>query len=209
MPRHHSIPLDIVRNHQIARLRNGSALIDTGSPFTIRPPGIVAEQLGEPVRWLVGNDVLGRDRVLIDWPGKRLVVGGPEIAGETIALEPKMGVFQIAIEGRHGPALAMLDSGAQLSYAPRDAVADLLPIDSRPDFYPVLGEFEVDVYWLRIRVGSREIEGEFGVLPELLGGLLSMIGGSGWILGSDFFRDRAIQLDLGRNRLVDGTIYVS
>lgn len=41
------------------------------------------------------------------------------------------------------------------------------------------------------------------MLPEVMAQLLGLIGATGWILGSDFFRGRVVQLDLDRNRLVD------
>ena len=59
-----------------------------GSPLTFRAPALLSEQLGQPIRWLVGTDVLTHDRVLLDWAGRRLVVGGPSLLGETLPLVP-------------------------------------------------------------------------------------------------------------------------
>ena len=200
------LPLEIIRNHMVARIGRAAALIDTGSPLTLRAPDMVTRQLGQSIRWLVGTDVLVRDRLLLDWPSRRLVVGGPPLPGETLPLIPHTGLFQIEVEGAHGSALAFLDSGAQLSYAPTSAVRGLAPVAQERDFYPLFGEFDVAVYELSVRVGRRRIRGRFGVLPELLAMLLAGVGGTGWILGSDFFRDRAIQLDLANHRLIDATV---
>lgn len=194
-----TIPLEILHDHLVARVKGQAAVIDTGSPLTFRAPAIVAEQLGQPVRWLVGTATLSRDRVLLDWTGRRMVVGGEALPGETIPLVPHAGLFQVAVKGAHGSALAFLDTGAHLSYAPSAAVRGLIPVGRERDFYPMFGEFDVDVYELAIRVGRRRIRGRFGVLPELLALLLAGVGGTGWIMGSDFFRDRAIQLDLARS----------
>jgi hypothetical protein len=200
-------PLEIVSDHLLVRLKGHAAVIDTGSPLTMRAPSIVAEQLGEPVRWLVGTDLLARERVLLDWTERRAVVGGPPMRGETLPLVPHAGLFQIEVQGDHGSALAFLDSGAHISYAPAASVRDLTPVATERDFYPLYGNFDVSVYELTIRVGRRRIRrARFGVLPELLSMLLSGVGGSGWILGSDFFRDRAIQLDLANNRVIDATV---
>ena len=199
-------PLEIIRDHAIVRVGGAAAVLDTGSPLTFRAPALVSEQLGEPIRWLVGTDVLARDRVLFDWAGRRLVVGGPALPGESLPLVPHAGLFQIEVEGAHGSALASLDSGAHLSYAPAAAVRGLVPVTNERDFYPLFGEFDVAVYELSIRVGRRRIRGRFGVLPELLAMLLASVGGTGWILGSDFFRERAIQLDLAHNRVIDATV---
>lgn len=201
-----TFPLEIIRDHAVARIGRAAALLDTGSPLTFRAPGLVSDQLGMPIRWLVGTDVLSRDRVLIDWAGGKLVVGGPALPGETLALVSHAGLFQLEVEGAHGRALAFLDTGAHLSYAPASAVRGHVPVAHERDFYPLFGEFDVPVYELSVRVGRRRIRGRFAVLPELLSMLLAGVGGTGWILGSDFFRNRAIQLDLAHNRLIDATV---
>ncbi len=201
-----TFPLEIIRNHAIVRIGRAAALLDTGSPLSFRAPALVSEQLGEPIRWLVGTDVLTRDRVLLDWSGRRVVIGGPALSGESLPLVPHAGLFQIEVEGAHGAALAFLDTGAHLSYAPASAVRGLVPVAHERDFYPLFGEFDVPVYALSVRVGRRKIRGRYAVLPELLAMLLAGVGGTGWILGSDFFRDRAIQLDLANNRVIDTTV---
>jgi hypothetical protein len=127
------------------------------------------------------------------------------IAGEEFPLRPCLGVFQIALTFRGQQWHACLDSGARLSYVTPEAVDGLTPIANEPDFHPLLGNFEVPVYELTITVGSRTITGRFGVLPESLSGILTMFGLNGWILGSDFFRDRSIILDLDHNVVVDVT----
>jgi len=121
-------------------------------------------------------------------------------------LVPHAGLFQIEVEGAHGSALAFLDAGAYERWAPASAVRGLAPVANARDFYPLVGEFDVAVYELSVRVGRRKIRGRFGVLPELLAMLLTGVGGTGWIVGSDFFRDRAIQLDLAHNRVIDATV---
>lgn len=207
MPRPSRIfPLEIIRDHAIVRIGRAAALLDTGSPLSFRAPALVSEQLGEPIRWLVGTDVLSRNRVLLDWAGRQVVIGGPSLPGESLPLVPHAGLFQIEVEGAHGSALAFLDTGAHLSYAPVEAVRGLEPVAHARDFYPLFGEFDVAVFELSVRVGRRRIRGRFAVLPDLLAMLLAGVGGTGWILGSDFFRDRAIQLDLAHNRLIDATV---
>lgn len=205
MPRLRTLPLEIVRDHALVRLGRAAALIDTGSPLTMRAPKMVEQQLGQSIRWLVGNDVIRRRRILLDWPGRRVVIDGPPLAGEEIELVPHGGVYQIEVKGPHGPVLAIVDSGAWLSYCPPSAVAGKEPVAFQRDFSPYVGEYEVPVYELTVRVGTRRIQGRFGLLPAPLSEMLSLIGGTGWIIGATLFKDRSIQLDLGRNRLVDTT----
>lgn len=200
-------PLEIIDDHMVARLRGRAAVLDTGSSMTFRAPAIVSERLRQPIRWLVGTDMLRRDRVLFDWPNRRLVVGGPALSGEAMELTPHdTGLFQIEVKGEHGSALAWLDTGAPLSYAPASVVRGCRPVGHQRDYMVGVGEYEVAVYELTVRVGRRQIRGRFGVLPELFAMALSLVGGTHWILGTNFFRDRAIQLDLANNRLIDATV---
>lgn len=201
--RSRELRLDIVADHPVVRLRRGLALLDTGSPFTMRAPPIVMQQLASDIRWIVGTDLLRKDRVLLDWTGRRLVVNGPRLRGESIDLVPVAGLFQLPIVAPNGGALAFLDTGAPISYAPASAVTGRTSIGRRRDFYPGIGEFDVELYRLTVRVGSRRLDASFGVLPDLLALALSLTGASGWILGADYFRDRAIELDLGAGRILD------
>jgi len=197
--------LETVDGHLLAHLPQGLSLIDTGAPISMQPPAIVLGAIQRPITHLLGNDELSRSRILLDSVNGEYTRHVDRIAGEEFALRPCLGVFQIAFTFRGQQWHACLDSGAKLSYVTREAVADLTPIGNERDFYPLLGEFDVPVYELTVTVGSRTIDGRFGVLPESLGGLLTMFGLNGWILGSDFFRERSIILDLGRNLVVDVT----
>jgi hypothetical protein len=207
-----SVPLEIIDGHLVARLPDGRAVLDTGSPITMRAPALVSQALGQPIRWLVGVDRLRRAPVLFDWPARRFV---EDVAPDTFAagegteipLRSVFGVFLLPIVAPDGkPAEAFLDSGAKLSYAPAEAVGAIAPVGTETDFYPGFGEFEVAVYALTVTVGGRAVTARFGVLPDALQMLLSLTGISGWILGSDLFRDRRIVLDLAAGRMIDVTV---
>jgi hypothetical protein len=115
-----------------------------------------------------------------------------------------MGMYRVPLDTPLGRIHAVLDTGAQISYAPRRAVAALEPCGVAKDFYPMLGEFEVELYELRIRLAGRSIVAKMGVLPPILEGLLSAVG-SEWILGTDVLRQRSFQLDLAHNRMIAHT----
>ena len=199
------LPLGVVSDHLLIELEGSVSLIDTGAPMSIPAPELVSEELGTRVEWILGVDWLRDSAITIDWPARQIAFAQAAQAGEIVPLRPHFGLYQIEVATTSGTGLAFLDTGAQLSYAPPAECAGVEPVGARRDFYPGFGAFDVTVYQMPIRVGSREIHGTFGVLPDLLLSLLRMIGHGGWILGSDFFRDRRITLDLGNNRLVDVT----
>ena len=216
--------LTIARNHLLAELTNGFALIDTGSPVSYgggrrleigdspsEPPvGPVAllheisREVGVEVEWLIGNDILGTWVVMLDWPGREIHFqrAANEAVGTTIRVDLRLGIPQldISVEGR--TVRAVLDSGAQLSYADREVATRHSPVGVVEDFYPVLGRFETRVYRFAVTVQGREIDAQWGILPDRLRHLLPLAGAR-WILGVDFFKDRRIVLDFARGRVVD------
>ena len=110
---------------------------------------------------------------------------------------PRLG---ISIEGR--TVRAVLDSGAQLSYADPEMATRHSPVGVVQDFYPGLGRFETRVYRFAVTVEAREIEAQWGILPDTLGHLLRFADAH-WILGADFFKDRRIVLDFAHGRVID------
>ncbi|MGI9042780.1 MAG: hypothetical protein ACR2GK_01500, partial [Gemmatimonadaceae bacterium] len=105
-----------------------------------------------------------------------------------------------------GVVRAVIDSGASISYVPAALVEGLTPVGRRKDFYPGFGEFETDVWRVRAEIGGRRLTIKAGVLPptlQMMFGLL--LGPDGWIVGSDFFRNRAVVVDYQGGRFIDIT----
>ena len=105
-----------------------------------------------------------------------------------------------------GPLRAVIDSGASLSYVPAEVVQGLTPVGERSDFYPGFGEFETAVWSVRTEIGGRTMTIAAGILPPMLRTMFGLIlGADGWIIGSDFFRDRVMVIDYPAGRFVDLT----
>ncbi|MEO8194391.1 MAG: hypothetical protein ABI681_11130, partial [Gemmatimonadales bacterium] len=76
----------------------------------------------------------------------------------------------------------------------------------RKDFYPGFGEFETDVWRVPVELGGRRFRISAGVLPPMLQMMFGVIlGPDGWIIGSDFFRNRVMVIDYPTNRIIDAT----
>ena len=117
-----------------------------------------------------------------------------------------MGVPAVTGRSSSGRVRAVIDSGASLSYVPADVVQGLTPIGKRSDFYPGFGEFETDVWRVRAEIGGRRITISAGILPPMLQMMFGLIlGADGWIVGSDFFRNRVIVVDYPNSSIVDVT----
>jgi hypothetical protein len=221
-------PLEITHDHLIIRVDGGRALIDTGSPVSIGrgkqlvlegrtwQPGsanesvldAVRDHLGVDVDWLIGHDILHAHPMLLDWRAQKAWIGGAETKRDaaTFPIELVMGVPIIGASFQGRPVRAVLDSGAALSYAPRHAVDDARESEAYRDFYPGVGVFDTPTWRVSVTLGERELELRAGVLPETLQTLFALLlGPDGWIIGSDFFRDRAILLDYAGGRVLDVT----
>ncbi|WP_437590024.1 hypothetical protein [Sorangium sp. So ce1000] len=206
--------LEILDRHLLIQLDGGLALVDTGSPFDIGRGGVtplldetwapptaharvldVAERhIGTRIDWLMGYPTLSRHHLLLDWTARAaLLRRAPiEINGATrLPITLDRGVPRVEVLADE-PVWAVLDSGAALSFVPRAATKGR-PLRTERDFHPSIGAFETEVWTVPITIGGRAVTLEAGVLPPALERPLGALSG-GWIVGSDFFRDRAIVL---------------
>jgi hypothetical protein len=191
--------LRIVENHLLVERNGRLHILDTGVPHTMPCPGVVTEVLGLEVETLIGCAELGQSSLRIDWPARTLTHGvPPDTDAVAVPLHRSaLGVPLMSIQGPSGDVVAVLDTGAALSYAPTSAVEGLRSVRRAEDFLPGFGRFTVDVYRLDIRVGGIELPVEVGVLPPMLQMALALLCPGGWIIGSDLFRDRVVTLYLG------------
>jgi hypothetical protein len=220
-------PLVVREGHIFIRGGHGRlALLDTGSPVSIgrgaeytvagrsfNPSSAMqavldtaGNHIGRRVEWLFGHDFFAENRVVIDWPGKKAHILRPDTpapSGVSIPIELVMGVPVVTGHSSHGVVRAILDSGASLSYVPAEVVRNLAPTGRRKDFYPGLGEFETDVWRLRVEIGGQRLAISAGVLPPMLQMMFGLLlGRDGWIIGSDFFRNRVTVIDYPDNRII-------
>ena len=186
--------------HILVELEDGLALIDTGSPTTLRGTQWLSRFLSVPVVELLGTD--GRAHpFLVDRTGKRIAFGAEPPDVPPVRLRPLLGVS--VFELGHGGARceAVLDTGAQLSYAPPSAVAGGHSPERRTDFMPAIGCFEVSTAIVDVEIGGVSAELRVGVLPPLAQAALGMAGIPEWIVGSEFLRNRRTWIDLASGQL--------
>ncbi len=219
-------PIEIVRDHILIRIGGKRALIDTGSPLSFGRGQVlslegrnwnpssangfildaVRDHLGTEVDWLVGGDILKRHRLLLDWPRRVAHVGRARTRhiADRFPMELVMGVPVISAGHQGREIRGVLDSGAALSYAPMSALRGLPESGEHRDFYPGVGEFTTRTWEVPVIFGGRDVLLRVGVLPSALQMLFGMIlGPDGWILGSGFFRDRAMLLDYRWKHVLD------
>jgi hypothetical protein len=218
-------PLEIVDRHLLVRFPDGLALLDTGSPGDIgrgrelsicgavRVPGVAHREvldvagahLGVHLEWLLGFPCFREHRVRIDWRGGTVTfaTGSMDLRGATsVSIDLALPVPMLTLSAAGIAHQAVLDTGAALSYVPRAATLGIAPHGTTRDFHPTIGAFETSTWRVPIVIGDRAIALEAGTLPDALERTLGPISG-GWILGSDFFRDRVVVIDYPAERVLD------
>jgi hypothetical protein len=168
--------------HLLVELPEGIGLVDTGSPVSIGPGGVLrfagqdvalreslhgmtpasmSQDVGAVFDFLLGMDAL-RDRdVDFDLRNGSLGVGRDlgEAPGEEIPLKFIGGVPALDVRVAGQDVVAVFDTGAPISYAARRLVEDLQPVGTAEDFHPFFGQFSTPLYPVTWSVGSIELLG--------------------------------------------------
>lgn len=216
-------PLEIVDDQLVARIAGRNVLVDTGAPqsvghgtltllgreFRLRPGWLgfgipqLVRLVGVKIDALLGTDVLGCTRLLIDRPAHRVAFSDDplDIAGTVVPVDSLVGVPIVGFTVAGRPARGFLDTGARLSYVDPEATVTGERLGVATDYYPGFGEFATDVFRLPVEFAGRMREITCGLLPELLRSALRLAG-TEWVLGSDLFRDTTVAIDMVDGRLV-------
>jgi hypothetical protein len=108
--------------------------------------------------------------------------------GKSFPIGFVMGVPTANIQIQSRRVGMVFDTGATFSYWQDSALDSFPEKETRKDYFPGIGEFEVKTFHVPVTLGNLEFQLECGRLPEMLGLTLSLIGVEG-ILGNEFFRD--------------------
>lgn len=209
--------------HLLVELPEGIGLVDTGSPVSIGPGGLLrfagqdvelqdslhgmtpaslSQDVGAGFDFLLGMDAL-RDRdVDFDLRNGSLEVGRDlgEAPGEEIPLEFIYGVPALGVRVAGQDVTAVFDTGAPISYAARRVVEGLQPVRTVEDFHPSFGQFSTPLYPVTWSVGAIELQAHAGILPEAFEAALNAVELAA-ILGTAILLRHRARLSMTRARL--------
>jgi len=216
-------PLILEKNHLFLECEGRLFLIDTGSPVSVSPAGLVelfgeefktrkslfgldtksiASLVGVQFEGIIGSDVLGYFDTVFDVLEKTIEFSRNPMPlfGEAIPLDFFMGVplINISVEGRK--FRAFFDTGAQISYLPDDVIRKFPIAGLLEDFYPVFGKFKTETYTVDVAIGGTTISLRTGFLPRLLEETLKLSSVQG-IVGNEVMRERKVGYFPGRGLL--------
>lgn len=171
-------------------------LVDTGCPFNIGHPGSdtiriagvdrrlheqmgsftierISEGLRQPIDILLGMDGLSVRPVVIDGKRQEITFGRsepvwPKLPGSHIPTFPGaiLGSPFVALTIAGARRLALLDTGAMVTYVPRrDLVGARLIERGVHDFFPGYGDFNVDIYEAEASIDGHSLALRVATLP--------------------------------------------
>jgi hypothetical protein len=204
-------PLQLSEGHLFLEVDGDRWLIDTGAPASFGRSGAVIDKRRFEVsaasagldattlsgmvkvecQGLFGADVLSHFDWILD-PGRGVArVSAGELAhqGDRVAVETFMDIPIVEAGIGAGSCRMFFDTGAQISYLGGDRLGAWPARGRTTDFYPGLGEFEVEVHEVEIGLGGARRQVRCGALPALLQGMLTMAGTAG-IIGNEILTDR-------------------
>lgn len=217
-------------DHAVLPVNGHRVFLDTGSPMTfkhpagpddihllgqeIRLPGVPvpAGRMEEGSRLLdfhfgvlMGMDLMSRLSWRLDWRECTAEAGAelPDEPGTAwLGLTPSMGAPTSCPSCRvqNGREVALLDTGARLSYVVGTPPASARWVGQTQDFNPQLGVFDTPVWEDELEIGGHRIPIRFGQVPQPAPALFEGMGVK-WILGSDLLKAFRVTLDFPSGRL--------
>lgn len=216
--------IELMRGHVlIVDDRGSKVLIDTGSPLSFHAGGVieldgetvkvpttllvadsayVTENVGTKVDGLVGMDILERKGVLVDVPGRRVVVGQPT---EGMTRVPSRflrmpllggGYMSIEMDIRGQRVKVILDTGAPVSYVNPSLTEGLTAVETVTDFTPGVGTFETQVFEFPAAFEGQAFEMRAGHLPGSKQWEVDLLGMQG-VVGMELLKRRPILIAEG------------
>ena len=204
-------PLHLREGHLFLEVDGDRWLIDTGAPASFGRSGAVidgrrfevgassagldASSLSAMVKvecqGLFGADVLSHFDWILD-PGHgvaRVSAGELTHQGGRVPVDMFMGIPIVEADIGAGTFRMFFDTGAQISYLEDGRLAPWPATARTTDFYPGIGEFEVEVHEVEVGLGGARRRVRCGALPAPLQGMLTMAGTAG-IVGNEILNDR-------------------
>jgi hypothetical protein len=168
----------------------------------------ISDFIGTSIDGLIGTDYLMDIDVSIDPLSETFIFCPPvdkraaDFKGVMTDLEiynsiPVVNLLYNGVEHR-----AFLDTGSCISYINESLIKGTQPVKKNiPDYLPMYGRFETDIYNLKIALASVELNMNFGVLPSRLACALNDTG-IDFIIGVDILKNFAMHLSLSGKFIV-------
>jgi hypothetical protein len=218
--------LELYDGHALIKENDNVILIDTGSQVTFHTSSVLnfmgrnfdvgtsyggidveslSSMLGRPITTLLGMDIISRYEVLFDYNNKAVTFSDETTGmdGEVVSISSFGGVPVVNVRIKNKTIKVVVDTGAKISYMSGEFLNGMDPVGRVQDFYPLLGNFETDIYNLTTNIENESFDVKYGKLPDMLKKLL-LTGGIHGILGYDLMSNFKVLLDIGSEKMILG-----
>ena len=212
-----------VKGHLVFDFLGQLVLLDTGSQtsfgtqehwdflgrqLTLPPnfmkisPEYLSQFIGVPIEILLGMDVLKDLYFQINTRESMITFSEFRFRSSpiTLLLETIMDVPYTEIHMNGETHNVFVDTGAKINFLRKEALVGLEPVDTEMDFYPMVGEFETEVYQIPVDIYGKTHMMRCGVLPPLLEMAFTASGVEG-ILGTELYEKYVASFERGTKRL--------
>ena len=216
--------IKLINDHIV--IDNQKILIDTGSPISFHPSGVLcigenrfdvpqsipgvtqqylSEKVGCDIAGILGMDVINMAPTLISLKDRIMFFDDDAVYHNQFKMYPLSklagGLFAITIAVNSQIANMIVDTGAPISYILPKFLNGLNPQMRKEDFSPLIGNFDTETYLcevdcIEVLSPSRNYEQLFGIPPHAIAMTLNYLKVDG-IIGVDLFKQYRLQLRNG------------
>ena len=165
--------------------------------------GYFSNLVGIDFSVLMGGDILNTFDYVIDLENEKIIFSNDSIyfPGSVLRSHHFKGIpiFNAKIE--KGNFRLFFDTGAKISYLKSDIAPDFPVVGQETDFYPGMGEFQVDIHKFQLSLGEYCLPQEMGILPQNLEIPLEIAGVDG-ILGTSIFDSFKVCVSASRKQII-------
>ena len=214
--------IQLVNNHIVID-GNQTILVDTGSPISFHPSGILkyeeicfevmtnipevslqylSEKVGCKIDGIMGMDIINRFSTLISLKDNWMFINDDAVYHSHFRMYslPSIagGLFAVTIIVNHHKANLIVDTGAPISYIQSKFLNGLEGVESMNDFSPYIGNFITDTYLCEVDylIDAALIQNHtirFGIPPDIISQTLTLLNVDG-IIGVDLFKEFRLQI---------------
>ena len=216
--------IKLINDHIV--IDNQKMLIDTGSPISFHPSGVLcigenrfdvpksipgvtqqylSDKVGCDIDGILGMDVINMAPTLISLKDRIMFFDDDAVYHNQFKMYPLSklagGLFAITIAVNSQIANMIVDTGAPISYILPNFLNGLNPKMRKEDFSPLIGNFDTETYLCEVECiealsPSRNYEQLFGIPPHAIAMTLNYLKVDG-IIGIDLFKQYRMQLRNG------------
>lgn len=214
--------LSLINDHLVIQ-GNQNILVDTGSPMSFHPSGVLvlkdnrinvhnnipgvsaqylSEKVGYEIHGLLGMDVINAYPTLICLKDGFFFLDDDAVYTSHFRMYPlsdlAQGLIAITVSVNGKSANMIVDTGAKISYIHPRFTAGMEPNETLDDFSPYIGDFQTDTFLCEVDSmvdGSpfRTYVQRFGNPPQIISMTLQLMGVDG-IIGIDLFKRFRLQI---------------